>query len=215
MRLPAFAEITRNKRVRCCVAALPCLVLMIGIPKRLPAQTPSKADTPQPPAQPPTKSGASKDSKATPDKTPDKKAQEPGAGPAAEEDHSPPAVTGGTPTITDTATLSPPGWLECDPGSLKNLNRDRILGTPVLFKLTSGNRRVQYRIATDGYIREGDGADGFGDTYLGLHYLFAAQERAGFDVAGRFTLTVPTARPALGGTRKFDYTGLFEVGFSW
>ena len=52
-------------------------------------------------------------------------------------DSSPPSVTGGVPTITDTATLSPPGWLEADFGPLKNLDRDRALGTPFLVKITS------------------------------------------------------------------------------
>lgn len=124
------------------------------------------------------------------------------------EDRHPPAVTGGTPTVTDTASLSPPGWLEFDPGSLKNLNRDRILGTPFTLKLTDNNRRLQYRFGTDGYVREDDNADGVGDTYLGVHYLLTSQDKAGYDTAARFTLKVPTSRPALGGTKKFDYYGL-------
>jgi hypothetical protein len=168
------------------------------------------ADQNQPPTpgQQPAKQGAAQDAKKVPDKqAADKQTPAaPGAGPEA--DHGPPGVTGGTPTITDTATLSPPGWIECDPGSLKNLDRDRILGTPVLFKMTSGNRRLQYRLATDGYIRDGNKADGFGDTYAGLHYLLASQEKVGYDVAGRFTVKIPTSRPALGGTNKFDFNGL-------
>lgn len=203
MRWPVYAVVTGNKCVRFCAAALPCIVMLIGTPKPLLAQAPSNTDVPPPAHQPP-KPGASPGAKDAPDKKP----QEPKTGPTAEEDHGPPAVTSGTPTITDTATLSPPGWIECDPGSLKNLNRDRILGTPVLFKLTANNRRLQYRIATDGYIREGSRVDGIGDTYLGLHYLLAAQERVGYDVAARFTLKAPTSRPALGGTKKFDFTGL-------
>ena len=135
------------------------------------------------------------------------RAQNTTSGPPLDDRH-PPAVTGGTPTITDTASLSPPGWLEFDPGSLKSLNRDRILGTPFTLKLTDNNRRLQYRFGTDGYIREGNSADGYGDTYMGIHYLIAAQERVGFDIAGRFTLKLPTSRPALGGTKKFDYYGL-------
>ncbi len=203
MRWPAFPVDIFDKRMRFGLA-LPYFMLLCGTPQSLLAQVPNKVDVAQAPAQQPAKPGTPPDTKGTAGKKP----QAP-ASPAADEDHSPPAVTGGTPTITDTASLSPPGWIEVDPGSLKNLDRDRILGTPVLFKLTSGNRRLQYRIATDGYIREANGADGVGDTYLGLHYLLAAQERTGFDVAGRFTLKVPTSRPALGGTNKFDYTGLF------
>jgi hypothetical protein len=171
--------------------------------RKPPTQLPTTPD-----ALPDTKNGPDKQTPAPDAKKAPAKQTPPDAGQGADTEHGPPGVTGGTPTITDTATLSPPGWIECDPGSLKNLNRDRILGTPVLFKLTSGNRRLQYRIATDGYIREGDGADGIGDTYLGLHYLLASQEKTGYDVAGRFTIKVPTSRPALGGTNKFDYTGL-------
>src|SRR5262249_54718174 len=70
------------------------------------------------------------------------------------------------------------------------------------------NRRLQYRLSTDGYVRLGDKTDGFGDTYLALQYLFAPQERAGYDVAGRVTLKLPTARAALG-TKKVDFSVLF------
>jgi hypothetical protein len=132
-----------------------------------------------------------------------------GSGAAAAPDNRPPAVTGGTPTITDTAALTLPGWVECDPGSLKNLNRDRILGTPFLLKVTDPNQRLQYRLASDGYVRLGTGVNSYGDTYAGLHYLIASQEKVGFDVAGRFTVKIPTADPQIGGTKKFDYYALF------
>lgn len=161
------------------------------------------------------------DAAKTGDTRPPDKPQEP--------DNHPPSVTPSAPSITDTATLSAPGWIEFDLTGFKNLNRDRSIGTPSLLKLTSGNRRLQYRIATDGFIRQGDHTDGVGDTYLALQYLYKPQEKAGFDLAGRLTAKVPTGRRELGGTQKFDvgalllasrdftkwqFHGDFNVGFS-
>ena len=140
-----------------------------------------------------------KDKQSSP--APDKKEAAP--------DNAPPAVVPSVPTITDTAQLTPPGWLECDFGPFKNLDRDRLLGTPLLLKLTARNRRLEYRVATDGYLRQGDGTDGAGDSYLGGQYLFAAQERAGFDLAARLTLKIPTQPTTLSGTGKVDYNLLF------
>jgi hypothetical protein len=146
-----------------------------------------------------------------------------------EADNHPPSVTPSAPSITDTATLSAPGWIEADLTAFKDLNRDRIFGTPSLLKLTSTNRRLQYRLATDGYIQQGDSRDGVGDTYFALQYLYKPQEKAGFDLAGRVTAKIPTGNRNLGGTQKFDFSGLllasrdftkwqfhgdFNVGFS-
>ncbi len=122
-------------------------------------------------------------------------------------DNSPPAVNAGRPTVTDPASLTAPGWLETELGGIKNLDHDRSFSTPFLLKLTSRNNRLQYRLATDGFILPGMGANGFGDTYAGLHYLILLQSKAGFDVAGRVTVKIPTA-PAFLGTRKFDYNVL-------
>ena len=127
----------------------------------------------------------------------------------ATADSGRPAVNPSIPTITDSAALTPPGWLEADFAPYKNLDRDRMFGTPLLLKLTSKNLRLQYRLATDGYLRFGDNSDGIGDTYLAAQYLFKTQGRAGFDVAGRFTLKVPTQPTALSGTGKFDFNALF------
>ncbi len=118
-------------------------------------------------------------------------------------DSNPPAVNPGRPTLTDPAGLTAPGWLETEFGLQQNLDRDRSFGSPVLIKLTSGNKRLQYRVGMDGYVRLGDRTDGYGDTYAGLHYLIAPQEKAGFDIAARTTIKIPTARAALG-TKKFD-----------
>jgi|GEM_PF-2010974 len=131
-----------------------------------------------------------------------------GADKLQEPDNHPPSVTPSAPSITDTATLSAPGWIEFDLTGFKNLTRDRSIGTPSLIKLTAGNRRLQYRIATDGYIRLGDHSDGVGDTYLALQYLYKSQQTAGFDVAGRLTTKIPSGRRELGGTQKFDAGGL-------
>jgi hypothetical protein len=128
--------------------------------------------------------------------------------PAEKPDTSPPAVNPGRPTLTDPAALTAPGWLETEFGIQQNLNRDRSFGTPFLLKLTMNNRRLQYRLATDGYVRLGDSTDGIGDTYIAAHYLFAPQERAGYDLAGRLTIKLPTARRALG-TQKVDFGALF------
>jgi len=122
----------------------------------------------------------------------------------AAPDTSPPAVNPGRPTVTDPASLTAPGWLETEFGLTKNLDRDRTFSTPLLLKLTSRNNHLQYRLAVDGLIAPGVGGSGFGDTYAGLHYLFVPQSKAGFDIAGRVTVKIPTA-PAFLGTRKFDY----------
>lgn len=129
---------------------------------------------------------------------------------AQADDKNPPAVNAGRPTITDPAGLTAPGWLEAEFGVFKNLDRDRNLGTPLLLKLTSKNRRMQYRLENDGYIRLGDTrADGIGDTNLALQYLFATQEKNKWDISGRVNLKLPTARPAIGGTKKADFSTLF------
>ena len=158
------------------------------------------------------------DGKATPQKSADGKpappkspndTQAPAKSSDGQAEGERPAVNPSIPTITDSAALTPPGWLEADFAPFKNLDRDRLLGTPLLLKLTSKNLRVEYRLATDGYLRLGDGSDGFGDTYAAAQYLFKTQNRAGFDVAGRFTLKIPTQPTALSGTGKFDYNALF------
>lgn len=142
-------------------------------------------------------------------------------------DKSPPAVNAGRPTVTDPAALTAPGWLETEFGGVKSLDRGRDFTTPFLLKLTSRNKRLQYRLATDGFLFPGQGSNGFGDTYAALQYLFAPQDRAKFDFAGRATVKIPTA-PAFLGTRKFDYNllllasrdfspalhGDFNLGFS-
>jgi hypothetical protein len=134
----------------------------------------------------------------------------PGTAPsnADKPDSHPPAVVPSAPSITDTATLGAPGWIECDLTGFKNVNLDRTFGTPTLLKLTSGNRRLQYRLATDGYLRQGNRTDGVGDTYVALQYLFKPQEKAGFDVSGRMTAKLPTGRRELGGTQKLDFNAL-------
>jgi hypothetical protein len=126
---------------------------------------------------------------------------------AQDIDSHPPAVSGGTPTVTDAAELSAPGWEEWDPGALKDLDRDSLLGTPFTFKYTTLNNRLQYLLGSDGFIEDNAHTRGIGDTFPGVHYLFLPQEKYGFDVAGKFILKVPTARASLGGTSRFDYAG--------
>ncbi len=125
----------------------------------------------------------------------------------AQPDNSPPAVNPGRPSITDPAALTAPGWLEAEFGGQKDLDRDRNFNTPLLLKLTTRSRRLQVRLATDGYVQLGDRTDGYGDTYAALQYLFATQDKARFDIAGRVTVKIPTARAALG-TKKFDFSAL-------
>jgi hypothetical protein len=131
-----------------------------------------------------------------------------GQAPAAppDVDTHPPAVSGGTPTVTDQATLSAPGWIEFDPGVLKDLQRDDLFGTPLTFKFTTQNNRLQYLLGSDGYVRLDPSTTGIGDTYPGVHYLLLNQQKYGFDVAGKFILKVPTAPASLGGTLRPDYS---------
>ena len=124
---------------------------------------------------------------------------------ATEVDKNPPAVNAGRPTVTDPASLTAPGWLESEFGFAKGLDRDRNFSTPFLMKLTSKNERFQYRLSFDGYLKPGEGKDGFGDTYLGFQYLFAKQEKSRFDISGRLTFKFPTAPASIGGTKKVDF----------
>lgn len=123
-------------------------------------------------------------------------------------DKHPPAVIPSVPSVTDTAAISEPGWIEADLVGFKNLNRDRSFGTPALLKMTTRNPRLEVRLATDGYLRQGDRTDGVGDTYFALQYLYKPQAKAGFDLAGRLTTKLPTGRRELGGTQKLDFSGL-------
>jgi hypothetical protein len=122
-------------------------------------------------------------------------------------DTHPPAVSGGTPTVTDAAELSAPGWFELDPGVLKDLDRDALLGTPLTLKFTATNNRLQYLLGSDGFVQQDAHTRGVGDTYPGVHYLFLTQEKNSWDVAGKILLKVPTASQDLGGTGRFDYSG--------
>jgi hypothetical protein len=192
------------------------MIVLLGI---LAATRSGAQETPVKGADPPTAKQADADQKKAQDaqaKKPDD-AKNPDAGkqgdnkageaPQAPDNH-PPSVTPSAPSITDTATLSAPGWIECDLTGFKNLNLDRNFGTPTLLKLTSGNHRLQYRLSTDGYIRQGNRIDGVGDTYFALQYLFRPQEKVGWDLAGRVTAKIPTGRRELGGTQKVDAGGL-------
>ena len=127
---------------------------------------------------------------------------------SAPPDRSPPAVNPGRPTVTDPAALTVPGWLETEFGVAKNLNRDRNMGTPLLFKLTAPGGRTQARLAFDGYVSLGDGSfSGFGDTYLAVQHLFRTQDHGKWDISGRLHLKMPTASDAIG-TGKVDFGAL-------
>ncbi len=121
-------------------------------------------------------------------------------------DTHPPAVSGGTPTVTDAAEVSFPGWIEFDPGVLKSLERDSLFGTPFTFKYTALNNRLQYLLGFDGYVRQDSHTTGMGDTYPGVHYIFLTQEKKGFDVAGKLIVKIPTATNQIG-TGRMDYSG--------
>jgi hypothetical protein len=120
-------------------------------------------------------------------------------------DTHPPAVSGGTPTVTDQATLSAPGWVEFDPGVLKDLQHDALIGTPFTLKYTTLNNHLQYLLGSDGIVFPNSHISGIGDTYPGIHYQFLSEEKSGFDVAAKAILKVPTA-PATIGTQRPDYS---------
>ena len=77
---------------------------------------------------------------------------------------------------------------------------------PVTFKYTTTNNRLQYLLASDGYLRPDANTSGIGDTYPGVHYLFLTEDKHGFDVAGKVIVKVPTARVGVGGTGRYDYS---------
>jgi len=138
------------------------------------------------------------------DRAADARSQEPAT---VNRDSSPPAVNPGRPTVTDPASLTAPGWLEVESGIMKDLDRDRTFSTPFLFKLTSKNARLQYRLSFDGLVAPGQAGSAFGDTTAGLQYLFVPQSKGGVDVSGRVAVKIPTA-PAFIGTRKVDFNAL-------
>jgi hypothetical protein len=121
-----------------------------------------------------------------------------------------PPVSGGTPTITDAAELSAPGWIEFDPGVLKDLVGDPNIGTPVTLKYTTKNKRLQYLLATDGVVTQSN-TTGLGDTYFGAHYLFRTQDKGGYDIALKEITKIPTAQSSIGGTGKVDESGFLLV----
>lgn len=121
-----------------------------------------------------------------------------------------PPVSGGTPTITDAAELSAPGWIEFDPGVLKDLVGDPNVGTPATLKYTTRNNRLQYLLATDGIVTQGN-ATGVGDTYLGIHYLFRTEDKGGYDIALKGIGKMPTAAADVGGTGKYDQSAFLLV----
>lgn len=120
-------------------------------------------------------------------------------------DTHPPAVSGGTPTVTDQATLSAPGWIEFDPGVLKDLVRESFVGTPLTLKYTTLNNHLQYLLGSDGFVFLNRNTYGIGDTYPGVHYQFLSEEKSGFDVAGKLIVKLPTA-PLSIGTGRLDYS---------
>ncbi len=136
--------------------------------------------------------------------TPDKPDQDKPAD-ATPPDTHPPAVSGGTPTVTDQATLSAPGWVEFDPGVLKDLDRQSFVGTPLTLKFTTNNNHLQYLLGSDGLVFLSHNTSGMGDTYPGVHYQFLSEEKHGFDVAAKFILKVPTAPTSIG-TGRPDYS---------
>jgi hypothetical protein len=122
-----------------------------------------------------------------------------------------PAVNPGRPTLTDPASLTAPGWLEAEFGLQRALQGSMQLTTPLLLKLTGGNNRLEYRLATDGYNRQrsdmGGHPDGLGDTYAALHCLLTRQGPHSWDTAARVTVKIPTASGRRGvGSGRTDYS---------
>jgi hypothetical protein len=121
-----------------------------------------------------------------------------------------PAVNAGRPTLTDTASLTAPGWLETEWGLQRDLRGDLAFSTPLVLKLTMANKRLEYRLGTDAYVwvRDGEGGsiDGFGDMYLAAQYLLTRQSGGMWDTAARLTLKAPTASARRGiGSGRLDY----------
>ena len=133
---------------------------------------------------------------------------------AFDSDEKRPAINAGRPTLTDPATLTAPGWLETEFGIQRLLQDNRLLQTPLLLKLTGGNRRTEYRLQTDGYSRmtddSGNAVSGIGDTYAALQYLATSGASGNWYTAVRGTVKLPTASASKGiGSGKADYGALF------
>ena len=143
-----------------------------------------------------------------------------------------PAVNPGRPTVTDTAPLTAPGYLELESGlngARGGTGLDYQVTQALLLKLTDRAGRTEFRVSTDGYVvqRTTGGsaaistpspiagpptitsnsamfAQGFGDTVFGVQRLVVAQTLKTYDLSARLEYKLPTAGANVG-TGKSDY----------
>jgi hypothetical protein len=147
-----------------------------------------------------------------------------------------PAVNPGRPTITDTASLTAPGYLELEVGlnyAKGGAGLDYQVTQAFLLKLTDRQGRMEFRVSTNGYVlqRTTGGsaavstpspitgspaiasnsalfAQGFGDTTFGVQHLIVAQTPRTYDLSARLEYKLPTGGANVG-TGKSDYNLLF------
>jgi len=146
------------------------------------------------------------------------------------------AVNPGRPTITDTAPLTAPGYLELETGlnyAKGGAGLDYQVTQALLLKLTDRPGRTEFRVSTDGYVIQrtigGSAAvttsnpvtgpaamtdnnaifaQGFGDTTFGVQHLIVAQTPKTYDLSARLEYKLPTGGANVG-TGKSDYNALF------
>ena len=147
-----------------------------------------------------------------------------------------PAVNPGRPTITDTAPLTAPGYLELETGlnyAKGGVGLDYQVTQAFLLKLTDRPGRTEFRVSTDGYVVQkttGGGstgistpspvtgtptvtsnnamfAQGFGDITFGVQRLLVAQTPGTYDLSARLEYKLPTGG-ANAGTGRPDYNVL-------
>ncbi len=122
-----------------------------------------------------------------------------------------PTVNPYRPTVTDPASLTFPGYLEMEVGGAAQhggQQASRAFSTPVVLKLTTNSKRLEYHVLLSGYSEQtapdGTRLSGRGDITPGLQYLIVAQSPRTYDLAARLEYKIPTAKQGLG-TGKTDY----------
>ncbi len=146
-----------------------------------------------------------------------------------------PAVNPGRPTITDTAPLTAPGYLELETGlndAKGGAGLDYQVTQAFLLKLTDRPGRTEFRVSTDGYViqkttggsatvstpspvtgpttvtsNSATFARGFGDITFGVQRLLVAQTSRMYDLSARLEYKLPTGGANVG-TGRSDYNVL-------
>ncbi len=129
-------------------------------------------------------------------------------------------VTPYRPTVSNSAALSEPGWLEIEKGFAVESARDdsRQYSLPYLIKFAL-TPDFGVLLGGDGYLSQvaanGTRLSGHGDTYLLLKHRIILDENAGTAVGYEYGFKAPTASAGLG-SGEYDWVlnGIYSDAFS-